>query len=177
MKKLSIIVIFGLISACATATNYGAANDIRNFAIALQSRNLSQIDRYTDKNALKSQAMQIAREIAIEQGSARMGNSFGAQVAAVAAADILRPVIETLAERALAPENLAIMARRAGLNSQTQLPSRAAATFAIQTIDGSRVCVPDTQTKRCLLYFSKYPDNWRLVGVDETALRERMRIR
>jgi hypothetical protein len=176
MKKLLLLPII-LITSCATATNYGAADDIRKFVLALQSRDMRAIDQYTDRRALKAQAMVIAREVAIEQASSRMGNGFTAQVAAVAAADLISPIIETLAERAVAPDNMAQMARRAGLNAQTQIPSRTQAAFALQTIDSNRVCAPDPQTKRCLLIFAKYPNNWKLVGFDEAILKEKMRIR
>ena len=177
MKKLCLLLSFAIISSCATATNYGAADDIRKFALALQSRDLRAIDQYTDRRALKAQAMVIAREVAIEQASSRMGNGFTAQVAAVAAADLISPLIETLADRAVAPDNLAQLARRAGLNASSQIPSRTQATFALQTIDANRVCAPDPQTKRCLLIFAKYPNNWKLVGFDEAVLKERMRLR
>lgn len=175
MKKFVPLLFATIVVAgCATNVRHEASGDILALANALRDRNLSEIEAHIDKRALKYQAMQIAREVAIEEGARRMGNSMGAQVAAVAAADLLNPVIEALATRAVEPDALAYFARSAGLSQQTQMPSRTTATFAIKAIDNGRVCVPDNHA-HCVLYFNKFADRWRLAGVDDAVLRAKMR--
>lgn len=175
MKK-TILLFCIIFSACATTTNYGAADDILAFAKGLRDNNLNLIESHIDKNALKQQAMTIARDIAIKEASKKMGNGFGAQVAAITAVDILKPVIEAAANEALKPENLSFFARRAGLNNNLEMPSRFKASLALTKIEENKVCVKDPSTKNCILYFGNYGNVWKLNGFDEKALRERIKI-
>ena len=174
-KYISPIVSITLMAlalvSCATATNFDAADDIRNFAIALRDRNYPVIESHIDKRALKAQAMMIARDIAIQEGAKRLGTGLGAQVASIAAVDALKPVIEALADRALEPDALAYFVHQAGVDQSIQVPSRYRTTIALKYLEDGRVCVPDDKTKRCMLYFAKYDNVWKLNGVDEQSLK------
>ncbi|MBN8649041.1 MAG: hypothetical protein J0L55_13895 [Caulobacterales bacterium] len=174
MKNFSFAFIL-FFSACATTTNYGAADDILQFAIGLRDNNSSLIESHIDKPALKSQAMTLMRDMAIKEASSKMGNSLGAQAAAIATVDLLKPVFEAIANEALKPNNLAYFARRAGMQNNLDMPSRFSATLAINNIDANRVCIRDPKTKKCLLYFGKYSNVWRLNGFDENVFSERLR--
>lgn len=175
MKKHLVLISVLLLSSCATATSFSAADDVRTLAIALRDGNYAAIESHIDKRALKAQAMQIARDVAIEEGAKQLGSGLGAQVASIAAVDALKPVIEALADRAIEPDALAFFARQAGVNENLQIPSRFRATLALKTINDGRVCVVDDKTKRCMLYFGKYENGWRLNGVDEATLRMRIK--
>lgn len=175
MKIYFVFTGLLLLSSCATATSYSAADDVRALAIGLRDRNYAAIESHIDKRALKAQAMQIARDVAIEEGAKQLGNGLGAQVASIAAVDALKPVIEALADRAIEPDALAYFARQAGVNENLQIPSRFRATLALKSVNDGRVCVVDDKTKRCMLYFGKYENGWRLNGIDETTLRLRIK--
>lgn len=171
MKKITLIFLTIALASCATIARHEASADVLALVNALRDRNLYEIEARIDKNSLKSQAMQIAREIVIAEASQRIGHGIGGQIAAVAAVDVLNPVIEGLAARVVEPDAIAFFARNAGLNQQTAMPSRMEATIAIRPIDNNRVCVPNPQSNRCVLYFNKFPDNWKLVAIDEAELR------
>jgi hypothetical protein len=176
MIRKTLILIFSLaLSSCATISRHDASSDVLALVSALRDGNLYEIEAHIDKNSLKYQAMQIAREILIEEASQRIGHGIGGQIAAVAAVDMLNPVIESLAARAVEPDAIAFFARKAGLRQQTAMPSRIEATIAIRPIDNNRICVPNPQTNRCVLYFNKFPDRWKLVAIDEAELRQKLR--
>lgn len=167
MKKLFIAAILFL-SSCATTTNYGAADDILQFAIGLRDNNIALIENHIDRRALKTQAMQLMRDMAIKETSNKFGNNLAANAAAIATIDLLKPVFEAIANEALKPANLAYFARRAGMQSNLDMPSRFSAALALNKIDDNKVCIKDAKTKNCLLYFSKNTNIWRLSGFDET---------
>ena len=173
MKKFTILAVL-LLSSCATTEKFGAADDILEFASGLQNNNAPMIERHLDRQSLRNQAQSIARDVAYAQISKQMGDGFGAQIAAAAAADLAKPLINTIADEALSTQNLSYFAQKAGLNRNLQLPSRFKAGLALQALDETRVCVPDDDTKKCVLYFGRYPDAWKLYAIDEQALRKRL---
>lgn len=175
MKKLILTLLLAGLAGCATIARHEASNDVLALVNALRDRNLYEIEARIDKTSLKYQAMNIAREILIEEASQRIGHGLGGQIAAVAAVDMLNPVIEGLAARVVEPDAIAFFARQIGLSQQTAMPSRVEATIAIRPIDNSRVCVPNPQNNRCVLYFNKFPDRWKLVAIDEAELRAKIR--
>ncbi len=187
MKKIFLIsaALSGLfLSSCSSiSAKHSATADIIAFAEALQNRNLSAINYYTNKANLKKQVMQIAREVVIEKGkeainqNLNLNNNLGASVAAIYGADLLKPVIEALADKALEPENLASFARSAGLNSQVKMPNKLAASFAIKQLKDNIVCVPKPNSEQCLLYFVQTLDksHWQLASIDENALKDKLK--
>ncbi len=174
MKKIFFVLILFL-NSCATTTNYGAADDILQFALGLRDNNPQIIEKYMDKKALKTQSMLLMREMAITEASKKMGNNLAAQAAAISAADLLKPVFEAIANQALKPENIAYFAKRAGLQANLEMPSRFSAALALNKIDDNKVCVKEPKTNKCLLYFSKYENIWRLSGFDEFELSQRLK--
>jgi hypothetical protein len=173
VKFFAIASLFGF-AACATTTKYGAAGDILEFVTGLQNNDVNMINRHIDRQALKNQAIYIARDVAVKAASEKLGKGMGAQIAAIAAADLAKPVIEALADEALSAENLSFFARRAGLNQNIEMPSRFVAQLALQKISDTKVCIPDTKTNRCALYFGQYPDGWKLYAFDDSVLIERL---
>ncbi|KAF0110370.1 MAG: hypothetical protein FD163_185 [Hyphomonadaceae bacterium] len=175
MKKIALLLLTFTFASCATIARHEASADVLALVNALRDRNLYEIEARIDKNSLKYQALNIAREILIEEASQRIGHGLGGQIAAVAAVDLLNPVIESLAERVVEPDAIAFFARQAGLQQQTAMPSRMETTIAIRPIDNNRVCIPNPQNNRCVLYFNKFPDRWKLVAIDEAELRAKIR--
>lgn len=174
LLTISAIGLSTLVSGCATINTYDAADDIRKLAIALQGRDENAIARYIDKRALRAETANIARDIVIDKSRNALGGGIGAQIAAVTAADTFKPVINVLADRAVQPDVLAYMASRAGLNQNTEIPSRFKASLALHDIGNNSVCVNDDVTKQCALYFGRYSDGWKLNGFNQQLLKERM---
>ena len=176
MKKLLFIAILFL-NSCATTGKIAAADDILEFATGLQNNDSYKIERHLDRESLKRQANFIARDIAIDQATKQMGNDFKAKLAAVAIANLAKPIVDMITDEALSAENLSYFAQKAGLNQNLKLPSRFKTSLAIQYISDTKVCIPDDNTKKCILYFGQYPDAWKLYAIDEAALRARLKAK
>lgn len=161
-----------LLAGCATSPGPSdASEDVRAFARALRDRNIGGIEAKIDRPALQGQVNGLARAIAAEEITKRTGSS---PLIAMLGADLVAPIIETIARRALEPDMLADIAQRAGLTAETPIPGRFVTAIALRRVPDGRVCAPDPQTKGCLLYFGKYPDGWKLNAIDEAALRARL---
>jgi hypothetical protein len=168
---LSIVMLSG----CATGPGPSeAAADVRAFAMALRDRDMAGIEARIDRPALQGQVNGLARQIASDEIAKRTGGGGTGAILGLFGADLAAPVIERLAQRALQPDVLADIARRAGLTPETRLPGRTVTSLALRNVPDGRVCAPDPQTRGCLLYFGKYPSGWKLNAIDETALRARM---
>jgi hypothetical protein len=174
LAALAGLVSLAAAAGCATTTSYGAADDVRALAVALQTRDLAGIEARINRPMLEAQVGGLARSMASEELARRFGGGAGAQVAGVFAADLAGPLIETFARRALQPDTLADLARKAGITPDARLPGRTVTAIALQKVTDDRVCAPDPQTRGCLLYFGRSPTGWRLDGINETALRARL---
>ena len=71
-------------------------------------------------------------DIAIDQATKQMGNDFKAKLAAVAIANLAKPIVDMITDEALSAENLSYFAQKAGLNQNLKLPSRFKTSLAIQ---------------------------------------------
>lgn len=177
MKKIiaPLALVATLVLGCATGPGPSeAATDVRAFAMALRDRDLAGIESRIDRPALQGQVNGLARAIAAEEIAKRTGGGGTGSLLGLFGADLAGPIIERIASRALQPDVLADLARRAGLTPETRLPGRTVTAIALKSIPDGRVCAPDPQTRGCLLYFGKYPSGWKLNAIDETALRARL---
>jgi hypothetical protein len=170
------LALTGALAGCATTGSAPseAANDVRAFAIALRDRDLGGIESRIDRPALQNQVNGLARAIASEEISRRVGGGGTGTVLGMFGADLASPVIERLARRALEPDMLADFARKAGLTPETRAPGRFVTSLALRNVGDGRVCAPDPQSRSCLLYFAKYPTGWKLNALDETTLRNKL---
>ncbi len=173
MKKILILFSAFLFSSCASVQNYSAANDILALINALKANNYPEAQKYIDKNALKTQAYGIIRNAMIEKGSQKLGDSFIAKSAAIAGVDLLKPVIEALSDEAFEAKNLSYFAQKAGLNQNFTTPSKFKTSLVLNSLEDGRVCIPDPTTKKCLLYFGRYENQWKLNGFNEMAIYDR----
>jgi Protein of unknown function (DUF2939) len=174
MKKIiaPLALAVAFVSGCATGPGaLDASTDVRAFAMALRDRDMAGIEARIDRPALQGQVNGLARALASEEIAKRTG---GSALLGILGADLAAPIIETLARRALEPDVLADLARRAGLTPETRLPGRTVTAIALRSVPDGRVCAPDPQTRSCLLYFGKYPSGWKLNAIDEVALRARL---
>jgi hypothetical protein len=163
------------LAGCATGPGVSeASSDVRAFAMALRDRDMAGIETRIDRPALQNQVNGLARAIAAEEIAKRTGGGGTGSLLGLFGADLAAPIIERLASRALQPDVLADIARRAGLTPETRLPGRTVTALALRSVPDGRVCAPDPQTRGCLLYFGKYPSGWKLNAIDETALRARL---
>lgn len=177
MKMIIAPLALGLalLSGCATGPGTSEASaDVRAFAMALRDRDLAGIESRIDRPALTGQVNGIARTIAADEIAKRTGGGGTGFVLGLFGADLAAPIIEQITRRALEPDVLADLARRAGLTPETRLPGRTVTAFALRSLPDGRVCAPDPGTRGCLLYFGKYPAGWKLNAIDETALRARL---
>jgi Protein of unknown function (DUF2939) len=177
MKKIiaPIMLALAFMSGCATGPGTSeASTDVRAFAMALRDRDLAGIESRIDRPALMGQVNGIARSMAANEIAKQTGGGSTGFVLGLFGADLAAPIIEQLTKRALEPDVLADLARRAGLTPETRLPGRTVTALALRSIPDGRVCAPDPQTRGCLLYFGKYRSGWKLNAIDETALRARM---
>jgi hypothetical protein len=161
-------------AGCASTDSYGASDDIRALAVALQTRDTAGIEARINRPMLEAQVTGIARAIVAEQASQRLGGGATAQVLSVFAADLASPLIGVLTRQALQPDTLADFARQAGITPETRLPGRTATALVLQRVADDRICAPDPRTRDCLLYFGRSPTGWRLDGVNEQSLRARL---
>jgi hypothetical protein len=174
-RLLILAVVAALAAGCATGPGPSEASaDVRAFAMALRDRDLAGIEARIDRPALQGQVNGLARAIASEEIAKRTGGGGTGALLGLFGADLAGPIIERLAKRALEPDVLADIARRAGLTPETRLPGRTITSLALRSVPDGRVCAPDPQTRGCLLYFGKYPSGWKLNAIDETALRARL---
>jgi predicted small secreted protein len=177
MKKIiaPFVLVAALAAGCATGPGPSEASaDVRAFAMALRDRDMAGIEARIDRPALQGQVNGLARAIAAEEIAKRTGGGGTGSLLGLFGADLAGPIIERIASRALQPDVLADLARRAGLTPETRLPGRTLTAFALRSIPDGRVCAPDPQTRGCLLYFGKYPSGWKLNAIDEVALRARL---
>jgi Protein of unknown function (DUF2939) len=177
MKKIltAFAVCLAFVAGCATGPGPSeASTDVRAFAMALRDRDLAAIESRIDRPALQGQVNGLARAIAADEIAKRTGGGGTGAILGLFGADLAAPIIERLAKRALEPDVLADIARRAGLTPETRLPGRTITSLALRSVPDGRVCAPDPQTRGCLLYFGKYPSGWKLNAIDETALRARL---
>lgn len=170
---LAVLALAGL-SACATAPEIDASADVRALALALQARDLPGIAARIDREALRTQATGIAREMAQEQAARLLGNSPRAQRLAAEAADAATPLIRIMTDLATQPVVLAALARQAGLTEQTDIPGRVRTAIALRAQPDGRVCVPESRSGPCLLYFTDSPDGWLLSQIEPAAFRARL---
>jgi predicted small secreted protein len=175
-KRISLFLVsFLTLTACATGPGASdAAPDVRAFAMALRDRDMAGIESRIDRPALQGQVNGLARALAAEEIAKRTGGGGAGSLLGLFGADLAAPIIERLAARALQPDVLADLSRRAGLTPETRLPGRTVTALALRSVPDGRVCAPDPQTRSCLLYFGKYPSGWKLNAIDETALRARL---
>lgn len=170
---LGLVVL--ALTGCATSPGANEASaDVRAFAMALRDRDMAGIESRIDRPALQNQVSGLARAIAAEEIAKRTGGGGTGALLGLFGADLAAPIIERIAGRALQPDVLADIARRAGLTPETRIPGRSVTAFALRSVPDGRVCAPDPQTRGCLLYFGKYPSGWKLNAIDETALRARL---
>jgi hypothetical protein len=176
LPRLALALLTVALAGCAsTGDRFGASSDIRALAVALQTRDLAGIEARINRPMLEAQVDGMARALAADEISRRMGGGTGAQIAGVFAADLVGPIVSVIARRALQPDTLADLARQAGLTPEARLPGRTLTAIALDSVGRDRVCAPDPQTRSCLLYFGRGPTGWRLDGIDETTLRAKLR--
>jgi hypothetical protein len=174
-RLIALALLGVLASSCATDPGPSEASaDVRAFAMALRDRDMAGIESRIDRQALQGQVNGLARAIASEEIAKRTGGGGTGALLGLFGADLAGPIIERLARRALEPDVLADIARKAGLTPETRLPGRTVTSLVLRSVPDGRVCAPDPQTRGCLLYFGKYPSGWKLNAIDETALRARL---
>jgi hypothetical protein len=174
-RLIAACLTAALLTGCATGPGTSEASaDVRAFAMALRDRDMANIEARIDRPALQGQVNGLARALASEEIAKRTGGGGTGAILGLFGADLAGPVIERLARRALEPDVLADIARRAGLTPETRLPGRTVTSLVLRSVPDGRVCAPDPQTRGCLLYFGKYPSGWKLNAIDETALRARL---
>ena len=174
----AILITLSLMTAAAGCASglgpHDASADVRALVMALRDRDPGGIEARIDRQALERQATGVARIMAADEIARRAGGGGAGQVLGVLGADMASPIIERLVRRALEPDILADVARRAGLTPDARVPGRMTTAIALKRVDDTRVCAPDPTTQRCLLYFGKYPSGWKLNGIDETTLRAKI---
>jgi hypothetical protein len=142
--------------------------------MALRDRDLPAIEARLDRPALQSQISGLMRALAADAIAQRTGGGIGGRIFGGLGADLAGPIIDYLSRRALSPEILADIARQAGLTPQISVPSQTLTAIALRRTPDGRVCAPDPATRKCLLYFGKYPSGWKLNAIDEMALRNQL---
>jgi hypothetical protein len=173
---VAFFLLATLPAGCASVAGHAAAPDVRALAIALQSRDLAGIEARIDRPALRAQLVGVAQDIWQSEATRVTGDVRVGSIAGIAIASLGAGVVEEAAEALVQPALLAAIARDAGLNEQSDLPGRTALGFGLLAAGQDRVCAPD-RSGNCLLYFSRRPGGWKLTGLGEQAVRQRIGFR
>jgi hypothetical protein len=172
MKQVGLIVgLLCLLMGCASIAPSRATMEIRSFLTALRDNNRAGIEARIDRAALSLQISEVSRAIGEAESKRFLGDGLlGGIIGAVAGS-----ALEFAGPSVVDPAILMAIARRAGLLADSHVPNQFQAQLYLRNLPDGRVCVPDPQTRTCLLFFTDNVElGWQLTSVDPAVLRSRL---
>ncbi len=167
MRALALGLCALVLSACATAERYDAANDIHKLLISIRDNDRATFEAHVDRGALERQ---IEARISAEAKARSKTDNWAA------AAALLAPTLAGLAGDALIqPQVFRLAAEQYGYKPSTPIPPPAAISGALRTLDNGQVCATRSKDGPCLLVFTRLNGVWRLSGFEGDLSMLRLR--
>ena len=145
------------LTACATATRYGASSDIHDFLVAVRDGDQAAFDAHIDRAALKANLK--ARLLAA--AADRYGVSSPKTLGALALAG---PVASLAVDGLARPEVFQAAASLLGYGPETRVPNFLVIGQAVKPLDSERVCV--MIKRQCSFIFRNEDGAWKMVAFD-----------
>jgi hypothetical protein len=156
VRRLVFALAAALLCACASATRYDAAGDIRSFLIAVRDGDKAAFDAHVDRPALKANLK--ARLIAAAAGS------YGVRSKEAGAAVLAGPLVDVAVEALTRPQVFRAAASLAGYGPETKVPGPLVLGQGLKALDSERVCA--VIKGRCAFIFKEQQGTWRLIDFD-----------
>lgn len=158
MRVLILALAALVLSACATAQRYDAANDVHALLVSIRDNDKAAFETHVDRPALKRQIgarmMTEARKSGADDGLAALGA-------------LLAPTLANLAGDALIqPSVFRSVAAYYGYDASRPLPGPMVIGGQLKSLGAGQVCVPRKKDGPCLLTFTQEQGVWRLSGFD-----------
>jgi hypothetical protein len=160
MKKLAVLALALLASACATVASYPAANDIHTFLVSIRDGDRAAFDAHVDRDALKTNLRaRVMTDVArtTEKGGASL-QAFGAFLAG--------PLVDVAVDAMLKPEVFKAVAEMHGYTSSQPIPSSLAITQLVKQLGGDTVCVVTKKGGPCMLDFKDEGGTYKLINFE-----------
>ncbi|HEX2561371.1 DUF2939 domain-containing protein [Phenylobacterium sp.] len=158
LRPLLISLVALLLSACATAQRYDAAQDVHNLLVAIRDNDRAAFDRHVDRQALKRQLEGRLIDETQESGAPRLLQGLGITLA--------EPVAALAGELLIQPRVFRWVAEHYGYRRTDPLPSALAISPALRPIGGGRVCAIADSGGPCVLVFTRIDGLWKLTGFE-----------
>ena len=152
----AILAATAILSACATAQRYDAAQDIRAFLVAVRDGDRPSFDAHVDKPALKANLK--ARLLASQ--AAGHGVESREAIGALLAGPLVDVAVDALAR----PEVFRAAAELAGYGPQTRIPPPLVLGQDLKPIGDQRVCA--LIRRQCAFVFKREDGVWRLIDFE-----------
>lgn len=152
----AILAATAVLSACATAQRYDAAQDIRAFLVAVRDGDRPSFDAHVDKPALKANLK--ARLLASQ--AAGHGVESREAIGALLAGPLVDVAVDALAR----PEVFRAAAELAGYGPQTRIPPPLILGQDLKPIGDQRVCA--LIRRQCAFVFKREDGVWRLIDFE-----------
>ncbi len=153
---LALALATGLLAACATATRYDAATDIRQLLVAIRDGDRATFDARVDRPALKTNLR--ARLLAAAAGRYGVGSrqTVGALIAG--------PLVDVAADALIRPEVFRAAAELAGYGPDTHIPGALALSQGVKALGSDRVCA--MVRGRCAFIFKHEETGWKMIDFE-----------
>lgn len=154
MARLAVL-IFLLMSACATLPRFEAASDIHALLVAIRDGDRSAFDAHVDRAALKEQ---LRARVLSEAGSSSALAALGALLA--------RPLVDVAVDQLVRPDVFRAVAVELGYASDKPLPGSITISQFVRPLEGGRACVFTRRGGPCVLLFRQEDGVYKLVGFE-----------
>ena len=159
MKQIiSLAAAALLLSGCATAQRFDAANDVHALLVSIRDNDAAAFEAHIDRPALKRQIearmLNEARKSGGGDGLAALGAILAPALADVAGDALLRPDV------------FRSVAAYYGYDAATPLPGPLVIGNQLKAVGDGQVCATRKKDGPCLLVFTETAGTWRLSGFD-----------
>ena len=158
LRPLVVVLLAGLIAACATVPRFEAAGDIHAFLVAIRDGDRQTFDDHVDRPALKTQLK--SRLIASES------EAHGAGSLQALGAVLAGPLVDVGVDALVQPETFRAVAIQLGYAPDRPIPNQLQISAFLRLIGDGEVCVVTRREGPCTLVFRNEAGVWRLVGYE-----------
>ncbi|HEX3700567.1 MAG TPA: DUF2939 domain-containing protein [Phenylobacterium sp.] len=151
MRRLLIFIAVLGLTACASVTRLGAANDVHALLLSIRDNDQAAFDAHVDRPALKQQI----EALIVQRTDKRYGGL----------ASLLAPgIAEFAGDTLVQPSVFRQVARQYGYGDDTRIPGAIAIASALKPLPDGRVCAVKKKGGPCTLVFTKEQGVWKLTG-------------
>ena len=169
LASIAALLVFSLLSGCATVARVDAAGDVHAFLISVRDDDRVAFDRLVDRHALKAQL-----ETRILQATRNPDASRGVKLLT---AVLAKPAADLVGDALIQPRVFRAGAEYLGYSPTTPIPNRLELAAALVYRPDGRVCATARKNGQCLFVFTQEGGTWKLTGFEGNVIELKGELR